>query len=919
MAIIYNPNSIDIYDVTNEKTDHKTDYRTDYETDPGKVTKVENYRHCWTNYWGNKECETRQRTVPDKGKIKMRQEMNEGNKTLNEKNKQLNKTNTAKNQAYQSLVNTSKVTSTGEYASRRDFTLEESAAYLREQGASEDVIREFLDGLELQFKAFYRDQKLQRWDPNLGTQPDFGTFDPDYYGNSYTNVKDKYKEYEDNDDIDVTEGYGKENYYWWHYTNQGKAEGKRGNKAEILSRARDYLEESPEFAEGGWENQTDTELAFIRDRQLGIGDNQTERFLNVPEIADLWEEAKRASQEGRSNHFINLGKQYFLDVNKADEFAALFRLSNRPEDKQISFDYSLESGNATGISELEDAITGTIGAQGITDTKKFAALNQNILKDSINELKKAKVKEQELEMLQGFGTFGEIFDINKTLTDSLLNDTGIGGYLPFTGKKGGFDAESLEEQLKGVTGVRNEVVYNWQEWFDNTIKEKYQQDLDLGFTLDEVEQNIQIQKDFAESYVNNYLKPRFDESRSMNEFVDYLDVRQEEQNPFQTESLLSALQNIGNQRARTFLDQIRQDAVDAGGKRGFDSEFYFDPTVSEGSEENTKYITQKETISSDWDQARDNPDALIEGLGYDTTWKAQAYRYGVDVNNKDQFAKLHYQVKGQFEKFDPAEDIVNIDKVKNLLYDNILPALETQTENTRTIFGNFVRPEEFADDMLEGLDPNQPETWDEALKELGLEDFDGTLEDLKEYISSTLRTGSAEEIRANIKFLNEKRKKPDQYLLGVEYIARDEDYNPIERLKGDTELYKIFQNAGYQGSEDDFYENVFPDLDPGSQAVLTQAGSKDGKIVLEGFGSDYRSDPFAAFAGISQLTGSDSDIYGGTTEDTGSDRDEDEDDSFRLFGDDDDDDSFSPFSGYKKTRAGQDLLDKYTKSFSNFF
>ena len=50
--------------------------------------------------------------------------------------------------------------------------------------------------------------------------------------------------------------------------------------------------------------------------------------------------------------------------------------------------------------------------------------------------------------------------------------------------------------------------------------------------------------------------------------------------------------------------------------------------------------------------------------------------------------------------------------------------------------------------MLEGLDPNQPETWDEALKELGLEDFDGTLEDLKEYITSTLRTGSAEDIRA---------------------------------------------------------------------------------------------------------------------------------------------------------------------------
>ena len=914
MGLTYNSANSNFYDVSNEKTDYRTDHRTDYRTDN---VNHHSQRVC-SGPWWRRRCWTNRWTTPNTELNNRNREMNEGNTQLNADNTLLNSKNTAKNQAYQSVVNTSKVTSPGEYASRRDFTLEESAAYLREAGASEDEIREFVDGLEVQYKAFYRDKKLQRWDSGLGAKPDYGKFDPSYYGTTYTNVRDKYKEYEDNDDIDVTEGYGEEDYYWWHYTNQGQAEGKRGNEAERLARAIDYEEESPNFAEGGWEDQTDEELAFIRDNQLGIGNNQTNRFLNIPEINSLWEEAKQADAAGEDNHFINLGKEYFLDVNKADDFTVLFRLSDREEDKQIKFVNNIESGVSGGITELEDAITTTMGVEGLADTKRFAALNQNILKDSIDELKKAKLREQELDMLSGFGTFSEIFDVNKTLTDSLLNDTGIGGYLPFAGGSSGLSAEALEDQLKGVTGVRNEVVYNWQEWFDNSIKEKYQNDLDLGFTLDEAEQNIQIQKEFAESYINDYLKPRFDESRSMNEFVEYLDVRQEEQNPFQTESLLTALQNIGKARARTFLDQIRSQAQAAGGKRSFDSNFYFDPTVSEGSEENQKYITQRDTIASDWDQARNNPDALIEGLGYDTTWKAQAYRYGVDVNNKDQFAKLHYEVKGRFEKFDPAEDIVNIDKVKNLLYDNILPALETQTENTRTIFGNFVRPEEFADDMLEGLDPNQPETWDEALKELGLEDFDGTLEDLKEYISSTLRTGSAEEIRANIKFLNEKRKKPDQYLLGVEYIARDEDYNPIERLKGDTELYKIFQNAGYQGSEDDFYENVFPDLDPGSQAVLTQAGSKDGKIVLEGFGSDYRSDPFAAFAGISQLTGSDSDIYGGTTEDTGSDRDEDEDDSFRLFGDDDDD-SFSPFSGYKKTRAGQDILDRYTKSFSNFF
>ena len=906
MGLKYNPNNDNIFDITNEKTDYRTDLKTDHKTD--NVT-WHSRRRCSGPFW-RRRCWNENYSVPNTKKNNQNKKLNEDNTKLNADNKALNEKNTKRNNAYAEAVTTAKTTNSGEYAVKRNT--------LRDLDVDDDV----KSILESEFKTFYRDKKLQTWNSDLGTKPDYGEFDPSYYGSTYTNVKDAYKRYEDDDDIDVTEGYGKENYYYWHYTNQGKGEGKRGNKAEILAQARDYLEEAPQFAEGGWENQTDTELAFIRDQQLGIGDNQTERFLNVPEIADLWEEAKQASQEGRDNHFINLGKEYFLDVNKADEFAALFRLSNRPEDKQISFDYSLESGNATGITELEDTITGTIGAQGITDTKKFAALNQNILKDSINELKKAKLKEQELDMLSGFGTFGEIFDINKTLTDSLLNDTGIGGYLPFMGDKSGLSEESLERQLKGVTGVSNEVVYNWQEWFDNSIKEKYQQELDLGFSIEEAEDNVRIQKEFAESYIDDYLKPRFDESRSMNEFVEYLDVRQEEQNPFQTQSLLNALNEIGNRRAKTFLDQIRQDAVDAGGKRGFNSSFYFDPTISEGSEENEKYIRQRDTISSDWDQARDNPDAQIEGLGYDTTWKAQAYRYGVDINNQDQFARLHYQVKGKLPdyKFDGAEDIVNVDKVKNLLYDNILPALEKEVKNTETIFGNFIRPEEFADDMLEGLDPNQPESWNKALEELGLDDFEGSLEDLKEYITSTLRTGSAEDIRAQIKFLNEKRKKPDQYLLGVEYIAREEDYKPAERLKGDTQLYKIFQDAGYEGTEDDFYEKVFPDLDPGSQAILSQAGSKDGKITLEGFGKDYRSDPFAAFSGLGAITGGDTDLFGGTTKDD-QDKDDDVDvaDSFRIFADDDDDDDDSVFGRYKKTKSGQEILSEYTKSFGSFF
>jgi len=961
MTIIYNPDhtgnyasSDDLYDYQEEKTDYNVFLPINLDENPQEAYQSWEKTTCaiylgWPfNYCArhNRGWVTRYRT--DEAQKAKNQETNRKNDETNKENKKLNLANEAKNLAYQSLINTSKSSTTGEYASRRDNIKIETRNYIQEKAAiwnestynngtellTDDEIDDFLNDLEGQYKGFYRDQLLHTYDSALGSQPEYGNFDPEYYGNRNSDVADRYREYERNDDIDVTEGYGKENYYLWHYTQQGKAEKRRGNEVELPIAVLDYLEEAPdvivdEEGEANWADQTDADLAFIRDMQLGIGDDQYTRLVSIPEIAALWEKAKQAKLDNEENHFINLGKKYYLDVDNEQEFSVLFRLSDREEDKQIKFVNNIESGVSGGITELEDLITETIGVQGLTDTQKFAALNQNVLKDTIEELKKAKAKEQELELFQNFGTFGEIFDINKTLTDSLLNDTGIGGYLPFMGGKSGLTEETLQEQFKGVTGVSNEVVYNWQNWFDTAIKEKYQQDIELGYTLDEVEKNISIQKEFADSYITNYLKPRFDESRSMNEFVEYLDVRQEEQNPFQTQSLLNALNEIGNRQAKVFLDQIKDTAVD----KRFDYNFYFDPTVSEGSEDNPKYINQRDTIAADWEQAKNNPDDIIEGVSGNTTWKAQAYRYGLDIESKNQFARLHYQVKGQHVKdangkpapFDPAEDVVNYDKVKTFLYDKILPALEREGENTKTIFGNFIKPEEFADDMLEGLDPNLPETWEEVLKDEDgkslIEGFTGDFEELKEYISDVFRTGSAQEIRQQIKFLNEKRKKPSQYLLGVEYIKRDEDYKPEQKLKGDTQLYKIFQDAGYEGTEDDFYENVFPDLDPTSQTILSQyASSPDGKFNLDVFGEDFRTDPYSAISSIGSLVGGDSPIDEAFRDDD--DDDDDDDDkveevgSFRFFtGDDDDDDDDSFF--YKKTKSGEEILSEYVNQFQN--
>jgi hypothetical protein len=326
-------------------------------------------------------------------------------------------------------------------------------------------------------------------------------------------------------------------YYLQHYTTQGKpARTARGNKAEVTAAANQYLETGP----------TDADLQAARTLQLGVDtDTQTERLLNIPAVASEWEKAKRDDP-----YWKEQAKEKFLDVNKPDEFAALFRLSDRPEDQIVRLNYNANAGY--GITELEDAIGEAVGEKATVDVKRFGALTQDVLKQTIDEMKKAKAREQEISMFKGFGAFGEIVDINKELSNSILGDSGVGGILSFTG--GGKAQESLEKSLTGITGVNtNNTVYNWQKWFDETLKTKYDENLELGYTTEEAKEQVKIEAGFAKEFVDKYLIPRFDESRSMDEFVEYLDVRQSEQNPFQTQDILNAAKLVADVRAQIVL------------------------------------------------------------------------------------------------------------------------------------------------------------------------------------------------------------------------------------------------------------------------------------------------------------------------------------------------------------------------------
>ena len=819
------------------------------------------------------------------------------------------------------------------------------------------------------FRTFYANEKVPRWDTALGANPPYGTFDAKYYKEQRPDAKAAWDAAVRDDDLDVIARYDENSFYLQDYTTTGKSLGIRGNPAEVTEQTNKYLETKP----------TDKTLEDVRDLQLGINtDTQTKRLLNIPEIKAEWEKAKNGDP-----YWSKQAKEKYLDPSKEDEFVALFRLSERPQDKQVSLNNNINVGY--GVTELEDALNQAVGQKAIVDVKRFGALAQNVLKDTIEEMKKAKAQEQNLALFNSFDGFSEITNINKTLANSILGDTGVGGILSFTSSEN--PEESLEKSLQNITGVNNNTTYNWQKWFDTALKNKYSSDynkfesleekrdiikaftsektkgkvfdeskqqftedflkrsgftttqklvdflktqetdgqtildaiksnpgdsakvildpilstltktiedldketdrsLTLNYTADGKNNDIKIDAQFARDFIDEYLTPRFNTSRSMNEFVEYLDVRQEEQNPFQTQDLLNATSQIANLRAQSYLDKLK-----ATDDRYFNSAFYFNPTGDKARE--SSYAEQASTVASDWEAAKKG----------DEYWAQQAYRFGVDVNDKEAFARMHFQVKGQGKGYDGAEDILNAGKVQDEIFNNILPALKAEALKQGSIFGKFVTPDEFADEVLRGIDPTDNEAWNEVLEQYGLTGVKGSVEEIKEYIKEALRTGSAQEIREKIKGLNEKREKPTQEVLGITYIERPEDFTNTPS-KAQTELFTTFQSAGYQGTEDDFYTKFFPDVDRSEQIFLTQAGRGTN---LETNNIDL-SDPFATFGMLGNFLDEDTSTVSSKTNSSSPSSSS----SFFSLGSEEDEDT-----DYK-SKTGQKILGEFTSLFKGY-
>lgn len=511
--------------------------------------------------------------------------------------------------------------------------------------------------------------------------------------------------------------------------------------------------------------------------------------------------------------------------------------------------------------EKPESLAETV-AQNFVDVqgeRTFGALSADVLKQTLTEYGRALKKEQMAGVLQNLG-MPDVNSFKQDIKNSILGDVAVGGFLGLgedtkTGK-------GLSAALDKSLGIGNSVEYNWQKWFDETLAKRYQDMQEIRDPAD-AEKTYKLEKTFVNNFINDYLKPRFDTSKSINEFISYMDVTQEEQNVLQTQLASSALKDYANKQAQTFINSLGKQSV----VRGFDPKFYWNPELLSGTDVTSKqnlYTQQKNDINQAWN-AREQDQKVKDGK----TWKQLAYEYGVDVNNKDDFARLHYAVLGKDKGYDPVADTYNRQDLAAFIQTDLTKALEAEKSSfSNPVFRDFISAQSKAAEFVDKLNiANLPSDLQTKLKELGLNEKTDPADQIKDALTQILSTDPALEIRQKIQALNEERIKPTQKELGYGYIQRDTDVE-VKKEAGGSALYSIFKKAGYGGTENEFYTEFFPDATETDKSLTAstvgKASTKGGVQSLMGFELPDFSDPFAAFGSLESIM-SDNSVERGET------------------------------------------------------
>ena len=258
--------------------------------------------------------------------------------------------------------------------------------------------------------------------------------------------------------------------------------------------------------------------------------------------------------------------------------------------------------------------------------KKFNYLVQDVLAKTVREVNKNLAKENNTKYLSNLQGFDEVINFTSNLSNSLLADSGIGGYLAMSGQ--GAAAKNLEKGVKSMLGQSDSMTYNWQKWFDGELADRYANLREIT-NPEDAKQIHKVDENFAKQFVEGYLKPRFDTSKSMSEFISYIDVKEGEQNILQTQTLSNKLKQLAEGKTDAFLSQLTSKPTNA------DLYAYvvndLNPYLSSVRE---KYGEEAFLEFMTPEQLADQLTKSIDPLKTPEAWEETLKQYGIDSTNK---------------------------------------------------------------------------------------------------------------------------------------------------------------------------------------------------------------------------------------------------------------------------------------------
>jgi hypothetical protein len=293
-------------------------------------------------------------------------------------------------------------------------------------------------------------------------------------------------------------------------------------------------------------------------------------------------------------------------------------------EKQYYKDLLFGAGNKTGDRSIIDINIETLVNQ--ENQKKFNYLVQDVLAKTVREVNKNLAKENNTKYLSNLQGFDEVINFKSNLSDSLLADSGIGGYLAMSGQ--GAAAKSFEKGVQSMLGQGNSMSYNWQKWFDEELANRYENIKEIA-NPEDAKQIYQVDKNFAKQFIEGYLKPRFDSSKSMSEFISYMDVKEGEQNILQTQTLSNRLKQLGEGKTDRFLSQLTSKPTNADLYAYVVNDLnpYLSSVREEyGEEAFLQFMTP--------DQLADKLTKSIDPLKTPEAWEETLKQYGIDSTNK---------------------------------------------------------------------------------------------------------------------------------------------------------------------------------------------------------------------------------------------------------------------------------------------